>query len=149
MPPGDARVPPVHTDAVYLENLSRKIFISGFANEPVRQRWPRFQEVFYGFDPGMVAEMPGLLVDEVCEDTALIRNRPKIRAVVENARVFVSLAAEHGSFHAYLRSLDGLSYAARSRDVSARFRRVGPNTAYYFLMDAGEPVPAHKPPGVR
>ncbi|MDP6823764.1 MAG: DNA-3-methyladenine glycosylase I [Dehalococcoidia bacterium] len=141
--------PRIHTDAEYLDNLTHKIFISGFSGDPVAARWPRFREVFYAFDPGTVAEMPGLLIDHVQQDPGVIRNKRKLRATVANASEFVRISEEFGSFHNYLRSLDDLPYERRARDISNRFQSVGPNTVYYFLADAGEPVPKVKPDGVK
>lgn len=140
---------PHHTDAEYLDNLTHKIFISGFSGDPVKTRWPRFREVFYAFDPGMVAEMPDLLIDHVQQDPGVIRNKRKLKATVANASEFVRLSQEFGSFHNYLRSLDDLTYAKRAKDISNRFTSVGPNTVYYFLADAGETVPRVKPEGVK
>ncbi|HJM53867.1 MAG TPA: DNA-3-methyladenine glycosylase I [Dehalococcoidia bacterium] len=140
---------PVHTDAEYLDNLTRKIFISGFSGDPVSARWPRFREVFYAFDPETVAEMPDLLIDHVQQDPGVIRNKRKLRATVANASEFVRIVEEFGSFHTYLRSLDDLPYERRAKLISDRFQSVGPNTVYYFLEDAGEPVPRVKPEGVK
>ena len=77
--------PPIHTDAEYLDNLSHKVFISGFSDAPVKVRWPRIREVFYAFDPGTVADMPGLLIEHVQQDPGVIRNGRKLRATVANA----------------------------------------------------------------
>ena len=146
---GVTDAPPRYTDSEYLDNLSHKVFISGFAGPPVKARWPRIREVFYTFDPGMVAEMPDLLIEQVQEDPGVIRNKRKIKAVVANATEFLRLREEFGSFHSYLRSLDDLPYERRASDISRRFKSVGPNTVYYFLADAGEPVPEQKPAGVK
>ena len=146
---GVTEAPPVHSDAEYLDNLTRKIFISGFSGDPVAPRWPRFREVFYAFDPGTVAEMPDLLIDHLQQDPGIIRNKRKLRATVANASEFVRIGEEFGSFHDYLRSLDGLPYERRAREIGKRFASVGPNTVYYFLEGAGEPVPPVKPEGVK
>ncbi|MEX0763489.1 MAG: DNA-3-methyladenine glycosylase I [Dehalococcoidia bacterium] len=141
--------PPRQSDSAYLENLTRKVFISGFAWEPVRNKWPRFREAFYQFDPGMVADMPEPLIEHLCQDAGLIRNRVKIRATVKNGHAFLKIAEEFGSFWDYLRSLDDLAYEDRARAIAKRFAATGPNTVYYFLMDCGEPVPDEKPDGVK
>ncbi len=136
------------TDSEYLEHLTRKLFISGFAWEPVKKKWPRFRELFYAFDPKIVADIPGELVEHISNDPGIIRNRVKIKATVKNAQEFLDIAHEHGSFRGYLRSLDGLAYEKRAKDIAKRVACVGPNTVYYFLLDVGEKVPAVKPPGV-
>jgi 3-methyladenine DNA glycosylase Tag len=137
------------SDAWYLEHLTRKIFVSGFAWEPVNKKWPHFREVFYGFDPEMVADMPEPLVEHISNDKRIIRNRVKIRATVRNAQEFLRIEQEYGSFAGFLRSLDALTYGERAGRIARRFASVGPNTVYYFLRDCGEPVPARKPEGVR
>jgi 3-methyladenine DNA glycosylase Tag len=136
------------SDARYLEHLTRKLFVSGFAWAPVNKKWPRFREVFYNFDPETVADMPELLLDELARDEGIIRNRVKIKAVVKNAQEMLLLSGRHGSFWAYLRSLDGLAYEERAKRIAKHFACVGPNTVYYFLHDCGEPVPSVKPEGV-
>lgn len=148
-------MPPVRTskkrlsDAEYLEHMTRKLFISGFSWGPVEKKWSRFREVFYNFDPAMVSDMPEPLIEHISLDAGIIRNRIKIRATVRNAQEFLRIADEHGSFWKYLRSLDGLKYGERSKKLAKRFLCVGPNTAYYFLRDCGEPVPSGKPEGVK
>ncbi len=137
------------SDAGYLENLTKKVFVSGFSWGPVEKKWPRFREVFYNFDPGMAADMPEPLIEHVSQDAGIIRNRVKIRATVRNAQEVLRIAEEHGSFWNYVRSLDGLKYAERSKVMAKRFACVGPNTVYYFLRDCGEPVPSSKPEGVK
>ena len=136
------------SDAEYLEHLTRKLFVSGFSWAAVDKKWPRFREVFYGFDPETVAEMPGELIEHVLQDPGIVRNGVKVRATVKNAQELLRIAEEHGSFRAYLRSLDSLTYAERSKRIAKRFASVGPNTVYYFLHDCGEPVPREKPEGV-
>ena len=87
--------------------------------------------------------------DSLQQDPGIIRNKRKLRATVANASEFVRIGEEFGSFHDYLRSLDDLTYGRRAREIGKRFASVGPNTVYYFLEDAGEPVPAVKPEGVK
>lgn len=137
------------TDAFYFELMTKKLFVSGFSWGPVEKKWPHFLEAFYDFDPATVADMPPELVDHLCADTGLVRNATKIKATVRNAAEFLKVADEHGSFAAYLRSLDGVEYSARSKAIAGRFACVGPNTVYYFLREAGETVPEEKPEGVK
>jgi 3-methyladenine DNA glycosylase Tag len=139
----------VRSDAFYLELLTKKLFVSGFSWGPVEKKWSRFREAFYDFDPETVAEMPPDLVDHLCSDPGLIRNSVKLRATVRNAAEFLRIAEEHGSFSVYVRSLDRMDYASRSKAIARRFACVGPNTVYYFLREAGEPVPEEKPEGVK
>lgn len=141
--------PPYRTDADYLDNLTHKIFISGFSGDTVERRWPHFRKVFYAFDPGMVADMPDPLIEHVQQDPGVIRNKRKLQATIANASMFLRLSEEFGSFHEYLRSLDHLPYELKALDIRNRLAFVGPNTVYYFLADVGEKVPRVKPEGVK
>ena len=71
-----------------------------------------------------------------------MRNRRKIEATVHNARTMLELSRRHGSFHAYLRSLDGLSYAGRRTELSRRFKGLGATSVFVFLWCVDEAVPA-------
>jgi hypothetical protein len=51
------------------------------------------------------------------------------------------LIQEHGSFHAYLRSLDSLDYAGRRKELSDRFKNLGPTGVFTFLWCVDEQVP--------
>ena len=141
-------VPRKFTDAQYFELLTKKLFVSGFSWAVVDKKWRRFCEVFYDFDPETVADMPAELVEHIMKDAGIVRNGTKVKATVRNAGEMMKVAGEFRSFSRYLRSMDGLSYDQRSKQIAKRFACVGPNTVYYFLRECGEPVPSVKPPGV-
>ena len=65
----------------------------------------------------------------------------KIEATIRNARVAQELIDAHGSFAAYLRSMDDLGYEARSRVFCKQFKFIGPLGAYFFFHSVGEEVP--------
>ena len=52
------------------------------------------------------------------------------------------LIQEHDSVHAYLRSLDGMDYAGRRKELGQRFRNLGPTGVFTFLWCVDEEVPA-------
>ena len=60
----------------------------------------------------------------------------------QNARAFVRLAEQHGSFHGYLCSLDGLPYAERRKALASQFKHLGPTGIFVFLHTVDEPVPS-------
>lgn len=70
----------------------------------------------------------------------IVRNRQKIAASVENARSMKELIGEHGSFKAYLDSLDG-DYYERSEELSHRFEHLGRTGVFVFLYCVNEEVP--------
>ncbi len=80
-------------------------------------------------------------VERLLADPRIIRNGRKIEAVIENARVMRNLIAEYGSFHAFLRSLDGLPYNRRRAALARRFKWLGRTGVFYFLWCVDEDVP--------
>ncbi|MGQ9822841.1 MAG: DNA-3-methyladenine glycosylase I [Thermogutta sp.] len=133
------QVPPDNSG--YLEALARAIFQAGFSWQVVREKWPAIRCAFEGFDIATVASYGGAEVDRLLANPAIIRNGRKVEAIIQNARIMQQLIAEHGSIHAYLRSLDGLSYPQKRRELTRRFHHLGPTGAFVFLYCVGEDVP--------
>jgi DNA-3-methyladenine glycosylase I len=129
-------------DSGYLEELTKAIFQAGFSWRVIRDKWPNFQQAFDGFDVSTVAGYGEPDLERLASDAGIVRNRRKIQSTIENARTIWALSQEHGSFHAYLRSLDGLDYAGRRRELAGRFRNLGPTGVFTFLWCVNEEVPA-------
>ena len=89
----------------------------------------------------MVADYDERDVDRLLADESIVRNQRKIRATIHNARMMQELIAEHGSFHAHLRSLDGLDYTDRCKELCRRFRNLGPASVSVFLKSVNEEIP--------
>jgi 3-methyladenine DNA glycosylase Tag len=139
----------LETDADYLNLLTRKLFHSGFNKALVDQKWPAFETAFRGFDPTTVAAFDEADVERLRTDASIVRHRLKIRATINNARHFVEMAAAHGSWKDWLRSLRVLPYPVRQENLHAALTHCGPNTIFYFLFEADEADKADKPEGVR
>jgi DNA-3-methyladenine glycosylase I len=129
-------------DNGYLEELTKAIFQAGFSWQVIRDKWPNFQRAFDGFDVATVAGYGEPDVERLVADQSIVRNRRKIEATIYNARVMWDLIQEYGSFHAYLRSLDGSEYAARRQELGRRFKNLGPTGVFTFLWCVNEEVPA-------
>ena len=129
-------------DAGYLEELTKAIFRSGFSWRVIRDKWPNFQRAFDQFDVARVAAYDERDLDRLLADAGIVRNGRKIEATIQNARTIRDLVAQHGSFFAYLRSLDGMDYAARRETLSRQFRHLGPTGVFVFLFTVAEDVPA-------
>ena len=137
-------VPPKVTpknDHGYLEELTKAIFRAGFSWQVVRNKWDNFQR---GFDKFNVRKVAGYGVGDITRllnDSSIVRNRRKILATVENAQTMLTLVAEYGSFHQYLRSLDHLGYYDRVKELTGLFRGLGRTSAFVFLHCVNEPTP--------
>ena len=95
-------------DDGYFEQLTKAVFRAGFSWAVIREKWDNFVQSFDKFALARVASYGPDDLERLFEDRGIVRNRRKIVATVENARTMLDLIAEHGSFHAYLRTLDHL-----------------------------------------
>lgn len=134
------RIKPAGDDG-YLEEMTRAIFQSGFSWRVIRDKWPGFRAAFEGFGVQAVAGYAAPDLERLMGDASIVRNRRKIEATVENAQTIWRLARQHGSFHAYLRSLDALDYAGRRAELVRRFKGLGPTGVFVFLWCVDEQVP--------
>ena len=83
-------------------------------------------------------------VAQLLSNPGIVRNDRKIVATIQNARTVQRLAQVHGSFHSYLRSLDGLSYAQKRQVLVQQFKNLGPTGVFVFLRRVDEPVPSRE-----
>lgn len=82
--------------------------------------------------------------DAILSDTEMIRNRRKVQACIESAKVFKSIVSEHGSFQAYIDSFSPTASFENlmllKEELEYRFKGLGRITTYHVLMDIGLPV---------
>jgi DNA-3-methyladenine glycosylase I len=147
---------PLHDDRRLFELLILEGAQAGLSWSTILKRREGFREAFDDFDPAKVARYDAARRRRLLADPRIIRNRAKIDAAVANARAFLDVQREHGSFDAYLwRFVGGApvqgSVTARrpapaetetsralSRDLRRRgFRFVGPTICYAFMQAAG------------
>jgi 3-methyladenine DNA glycosylase Tag len=86
------------SDDRYLSLISLRIFRAGLKHSLVDAKWPAFEEVFFGFDPQKVVLMGGERLENLMQDTRLIRHLGKLKSVPRNAQMILDIAHEHGSF---------------------------------------------------
>lgn|SRR5574341_245886 len=140
----DYHIPPRKrpaSDAGYLAILAQAMFQAGFSWEVVRNKWPNFEKAFASFDVDRVAAYDAPDVDRLLADPGIVRNGAKIEAVIHNARVMQSLIRQHGSFHRYLRTLDGLPYDQRSKALQKQFKWLGRTGVFFWMWCVEEEVP--------
>lgn len=90
-------------DADLFEMLLLESFQAGLSWECVLNKREAFREAFDGFDVYKISEYDNAKIDSLCENRRLIRNRRKIEATVKNARAFILITEEYGSFLNYLK----------------------------------------------
>jgi DNA-3-methyladenine glycosylase I len=99
---------PVHDDRTHFEFLVLEAAQAGLSWSIVLNKREGYRRLFSQFDPAKVARYTEKRVQKLVADPAIIRNRMKIEAAVRNARAFLSIQGEFGSFDAYCwRFVDG------------------------------------------
>jgi len=123
----------------YLEQLSKSVFQAGISWRVVDAKWSTIKPAFRGFQVERVARMGDREIDTLANDPRVIRSRPKIAAVVHNARAMLDLERGGGGFRKHLRSFD--DYEELATDLKKRFKFVGDSATYHFLWTVRHPAP--------
>ena len=126
----------------YLEVMSKAVFQSGMSWKVVESKWPTTREAFFNFDIQKVANLDDKDIDELTQDTRVIRNYRKLNAIVSNAQRMIALDEEYQGFTNYLRSRDDFDSTLTA--IRKDFKFMGPTGIYYFLYVIGEQVPPHE-----
>jgi DNA-3-methyladenine glycosylase I len=93
---------PVHNDRTHFEFLVLDAFQAGLSWAVVLNKREAFRRAFHGFDPKKIARYRAPTLARLVRDPGIVRNRLKIAAAVSNARAFLALQGEHGSFDAFI-----------------------------------------------
>jgi DNA-3-methyladenine glycosylase I len=147
---------PVHDDRLLFEFLILEGAQAGLSWSTILNKRKAYRAAFDGFDPAVVARYRAAKLRSLLADGGIVRNRLKITAAVQNARAFLDLQQEFGSFDAYLWPfVDGrpiVNRPATIRDVPSRtdisdrlskdlkrrgFNFVGSTICYAFMQAVG------------
>ncbi|HUK20857.1 MAG TPA: DNA-3-methyladenine glycosylase I [Gemmatimonadales bacterium] len=93
---------PVHDDRKHFEFLVLDAFQAGLSWSIVLRKRDRFRQAFDRFDPEKIARYRAPTIARLLADEGIIRNRLKIAGTVKNARAFLELQEERGSFDAFV-----------------------------------------------
>ena len=147
---------PVHDERTHFEFLLLETQQAGLSWRCILGKREAFRKAYAGFDPGKVARFGPAKVEKLLADPGIVRNRLKVEASVRNARAFLEVAEEFGSFDAYIwRFVEGSPVQnawttprevpvttplsdALSKDLKARgFGFVGSTTIYAHMQAIG------------
>jgi len=127
---------PVHDDRVLFEFLILEGAQAGLSWETILQKRQNYRKALAGFDPGKVARFDTRKKNALMKDPGIVRNRLKIESTVANAKAFLAVQKEFGSFDAYLWRFKDAK--AMSKDLLKRgFKFVGPTICYAFMQAVG------------
>ncbi len=147
---------PVHDDRTWFEFLLLEGAQAGLSWSIVLAKRERYRSVFANFDPAKVARFGADKIERLIADPGIVRNRAKILSAVTNAKAFLKIQAEFGSFDRYIWDFVGgqpiLNHRktmsavptrtevsdALSKDLKKRgFKFVGTTICYAFMQATG------------
>jgi DNA-3-methyladenine glycosylase I len=147
---------PVHDDRLLFEFLTLEGAQAGLSWITILRKREAYRAAFAGFDPAAVALFDERKVAELLADAGIVRNRLKVESTITNARAFLKVQEEFGSFAAYQWGfVDGRTVRnawesmkdvpastpasdAMSRDLKRRgFRFVGTTICYAHMQAVG------------
>lgn len=109
---------PVHDDIRHFEFLILEGAQAGLSWSTVLHKRPAYRKAFAGFDPKKVARFNRLSIERLLNNAGIIRNRLKIQSAISNARKFIEVQEEFGSFDDYIWGfVDGQPIVNRRRRV--------------------------------
>jgi DNA-3-methyladenine glycosylase I len=108
----------VHDDRTHFEFLVLEAAQAGLSWSIILKKREGYRRAFSQFDPVKVARYSQAHIDKLTKDPGIVRNRLKIAAAVKNARAFLAVQEEFGSFDAYCwRFVDGQPRQNRRRSL--------------------------------
>ena len=147
---------PVHDDRRLFEFLTLEGAQAGLSWRTILNKRDAYREAFAGFDPARVARFDRRRVARLMGNPGIVRNRLKIESTVSNARAFLAVQREHGSFDRFVwgyvggkprrnRWRSARAIPARTRESDALslalrrlgFRFVGSTICYAFMQATG------------
>jgi DNA-3-methyladenine glycosylase I len=147
---------PTHDDFRHFEFLVLESAQAGLSWITILRKRENYRKAYRGFDPDRVARFGARDVERLMADLGIVKNRAKIEASIENARRFLEIQAEHGSFDRWLYTRLGgrpiVNQWKRMKDIPPRtplseaiakelkqrgFRFLGPTIVYSHLQAVG------------
>ncbi|QRF75867.1 3-methyl-adenine DNA glycosylase I [Thermoplasmatales archaeon] len=147
---------PVHDDRSLFEFLILEGTQAGLSWKTILHKRENFRKAYDNFDPVKIAEYDEIKVASLVSDKGIIRNHLKINSAIQNARAFLTVKEEYGSFDSYIWKFTENAQITNnwlnikqiptrtaesdemSRDLSRRgFKFVGPTICYSFMEATG------------
>jgi len=132
---------PVHDDTKLFEFLVLEGAQAGLAWQTVLNKREEYRRVFKGFNAKKIARFGAIDIKRLLGNPGIIRNRLKIASTIENAKKFLGIQKEFGSFDSYMWQFVSNKFIesnAMSKDLLKRgFTFVGPTICYAFMQAVG------------
>lgn len=147
---------PIHDDIRHFEMITLEGAQAGLSWETVLNKRENYRKLFAGFDPLKVSKFTEKKIEKLLLDSGIIRNRLKVESTVSNAKAFLEVQKEYGSFDKYIwsftkgktifnhfESLKDYPSKTELSDVISKdlkkkgFRFVGSTIVYAYLQASG------------
>ncbi|MBO9477353.1 DNA-3-methyladenine glycosylase I [Shimia sp. R11_0] len=121
----------------WLAQFTKGVFQAGFNWQVIENKWEGFEAAFHGFDVDRCAFLHDEDMDRLMSDTAIVRNGPKIRTVIENAH-FIQSLRDQGGAGVVLGGWASTDYISQLEFMKKGGSRIGGNTGQYALRFLGK-----------
>lgn len=125
-------------DARALSALGKGIFRAGFSWKVVDDRWPAIEKALGGMRPEHVASLGGPEIEAYLRAPGVIKNRGRLQAVIENARWFLDVRDQFGSFGRMVAQWPSSEIVELWQKMKDEGSRIGGSTGPYFLRELGK-----------
>ncbi len=119
---------PARDDKKHFEFLVLDCFQAGLSWKTILHRRKHFKKAFAGFDVKKVAKFDEKKVQELMQNEGIIRNKLKITGTIKNAKAFVEIQKEFGSFDAYIWQFTGHKTIVSKVKSSSEIRATSPES---------------------
>ncbi|MBI1194829.1 MAG: DNA-3-methyladenine glycosylase I [Gammaproteobacteria bacterium] len=121
-----------------LAMMAQTINQAGFNWTVIANKWPEFEEAFFGFDIERLSGLSPEQWEAYTKDRRVVRNWQKIKAVMENLGFILDTAREHGSFSRFLAAWPSSDQVGLLQALKKRGSRLGGHTGQWFLRYVGK-----------
>lgn len=147
---------PLHNDQKLFEFIILDAFQAGLSWKTILHKRENFRKAFDNFQPEIIALYDEQKVELLMQDSGIVRNRMKIEATIINAKQFLRIQKEHGSFDKYIWQFTDYKIIdnkiEKTKDIPVRtiesdkmskslrnegFKFVGSTICYAFMQAAG------------
>ncbi|RCU43803.1 MULTISPECIES: DNA-3-methyladenine glycosylase I [Corallincola] len=125
-------------DHRYLSTMTKVIFQSGFVWRVIENKWPAFEEAFFGFEPEKMVMLGDAHIDRLLQDARIVRNGQKIATVPKNAQMILDVSKQHGSFAQFIADWPGTDITGLWLWLKKHGARLGGNSSAYLLRRMGK-----------
>ncbi|RYG28096.1 MAG: DNA-3-methyladenine glycosylase I [Chitinophagaceae bacterium] len=136
---------PIHDDNELFGRLIMEINQAGLSWETILKKEAGFRKAYHNFNLKKVAAYTEKDRARLMSDPGIIRNRLKINAAIENAKVILTLQKEYGSFEKWIEAHHPLTKDEWVKLFKKTFRFTGGEIVNEFLMSTGYLAGAHTP----